>query len=544
MTLRHKLVALLAVAVILMLVVLTAVQMDQGQRVIVETAEKSVAVHIGTAWQVLGLRQRDFEVIVDLLDPDEDLERIRAELELDVLAVVSADGSPAGTVAGAVARRFPGTTEEPASGFVGLDPADLATEPAALGERTLMDGEPAPAMALFASRTLADGRVLVAAQVLSRSDGLVWRIQEGLFGDEFYGGVRTGTVTIFTGTQRTSTTVLKGDHTSAVGTHVSAEVARRVLVDEESWIGPAVVVGERYLSRYDPIREPDGRVIGMLYIGELESRLLDRKHRTVLLGVGSIAGVLMLVGLAGAIIIGRERRAEAQRRRVRFEFLRVLGHELKAPINAVEGYLQLLEEETLGPIPDGYGKMVHRSVKRIEQMRQLIAELLDLTRIEAGEKRRQLKAGEDLVAVLHESVGTVKPEADARGITVTVEGPDTLPMRADHGELTIICNNLLTNAVKYNRDGGSVTASSRRDGDRVVLAVSDTGIGMTPEETARLFGEFVRIKNDKTRHILGSGLGLNILRKMAALYGGDVRVESEVEVGSTFTVTLVDTGRG
>ncbi len=87
-------------------------------------------------------------------------------------------------------------------------------------------------------------------------------------------------MTLFTGTRRTSTTVLKADRTSAVGTHVSDEVAGMVLREERSWIGPAVVVGTRYLSRYDPILDPGGRVIGMLYIGELESQLLDLKHNT------------------------------------------------------------------------------------------------------------------------------------------------------------------------------------------------------------------------------------------------------------------------
>lgn len=538
MKLRQKLVVLIAFAVILMLAVLAAVQMRQGQRVIVETAEHRVALHIGTAWQILGMRQRDLEVTVALLDATEDLVALRRELDLDVLAAVTPAEPPPGTVAGAVARRFAAA----GSGYVGLEPTDLAAERPGLRERTLMEGAPAPAMALFAARPLADGRLLVAAEVLSRADTLLWRIQEGLFGDEFYEGVRTGTVTIFTGTQRTSTTVLKGDHTSAVGTHVSDEVARRVLAEEESWIGPAVVVDERYLSRYDPIREPDGRVVGMLYIGELEARLLDRKHRTVLLGVGSIAAVLALAGLVGALIVGLERRAESRRRRVRFEFLRVLGHELKAPINAVEGYLRLLEEESLGPLPEAYGKMVSRSVQRIAQMRELIAELLDLTRIEAGEKRREIMPGVDLAAVLRESAETVAPDAEARGIIVTVEAPDVLPMHADRGELAIVCNNLMTNAVKYNRDGGTVKARLARAGDRIVLAVSDTGIGMTPEETRRLFGEFVRIKNEKTRHILGSGLGLNILRKMTALYGGGVTVESEPDVGSTFTVTLHDRG--
>ena len=109
---------------------------------------------------------------------------------------------------------------------------------------------------------------------------------------------------------------------------------------------------------------------------------------------------------------------------------------------------------------------------------------------------------------------------------------------ADAREIEIIFNNLLTNAIKYNRDGGRVDVALRRAGKQAVIAVSDTGIGMSEEELKQLFGEFVRIRNEKTRHILGSGLGLSIVKKLALLYGGDVQVESRPDAGSTFTVTL------
>ena len=110
---------------------------------------------------------------------------------------------------------------------------------------------------------------------------------------------------------------------------------------------------------------------------------------------------------------------------------------------------------------------------------------------------------------------------------------------ADAREIEIIFNNLLTNAMKYNRDGGRVDVTLQRTGKQAEITVSDTGIGMSEEEVQRLFGEFVRIRNEKTSHILGSGLGLSIIKKLALLYGGDVMVKSQSDVGSTFTVTLM-----
>ena len=130
----------------------------------------------------------------------------------------------------------------------------------------------------------------------------------------------------------------------------------------------------------------------------------------------------------------------------------------------------------------------------------------------------------------------VQPEAERRGIAVTPTRPSRYRW-SPTGRRWRSFNNLLTNAVKYNRDGGTVTVRLT-GGERVRIEVADTGIGMTPEETARLFHEFVRIKNEKTRNIPGSGLGLSVVRKLAHLNGGEVTVESSPGVGSTFTVEI------
>jgi signal transduction histidine kinase len=111
---------------------------------------------------------------------------------------------------------------------------------------------------------------------------------------------------------------------------------------------------------------------------------------------------------------------------------------------------------------------------------------------------------------------------------------------ADQGELEMILNNLVSNAIKYNRDNGRVEVRLTRADDRVTIRVADTGIGIAPENAAKLFGEFVRIKNSQTRNILGSGLGLSIVRQLAMLYGGEAAVESTPDVGSTFSVVLKD----
>ena len=241
---------------------------------------------------------------------------------------------------------------------------------------------------------------------------------------------------------------------------------------------------------------------------------------------------------ASRLILTRQaRRLAEERKRVRFEFIRVLGHELKAPLNAVEGYLNILESESLGAIPEGYHEMVERSLIRLNGMRKLIADLLDMTRIESGEMKREVSEL-SLSEIAGRVIETMMPDAEARGITIELHTHGCNLMAGDRSELEMLLNNLVSNAVKYNRDGGRVDVKLSRRDDTMVVEVSDTGIGMEPDEVEKLFGEFVRIKNAKTRNILGSGLGLSIVKKIISLYDGDVKVTSEADVGSTFTVKL------
>lgn len=233
----------------------------------------------------------------------------------------------------------------------------------------------------------------------------------------------------------------------------------------------------------------------------------------------------------------KARRLADEKRQARFQLLSVLFHELKAPLAAVEGYLDVLREGMLAPGDGRYEDVLDRSRTRIEGMRRLIVDLLDLTRLESGQRKREPVAL-DARDVLRRAVETALPAAAARGIVIDVDAPGPVPLVADPGELEIVFNNLLSNAVKYNREGGRVDVRLLREAGTVSFVVSDTGIGMTPEETARLFGEFVRIRNERTRDVPGSGLGLSIVRKLVELSGGDVTVESEPEKGTTFRVRL------
>jgi two-component system, sensor histidine kinase and response regulator len=238
------------------------------------------------------------------------------------------------------------------------------------------------------------------------------------------------------------------------------------------------------------------------------------------------------------LILQRQaRRLAEEKRQVRFQFTSVLAHEMKAPIAAIEGYLQMIRERSVGDSLDAYDRMVERCLLRIEGMRKLITDLLDLTAIESGQRHRTLTAV-DIADVMRQAVENTKAEAQRREIAIELKVPSELVMQADRTEIEMVLNNLLSNAVKYNRDKGKVTVSANVSGDQVKIQVEDTGIGMTQDECKRLFVDFSRIKNEKTRHILGSGLGLSTLKKIVTLYNGDITARSQPDVGSTFTVTL------
>ncbi|MEZ5072891.1 MAG: ATP-binding protein [Bacteroidales bacterium] len=231
------------------------------------------------------------------------------------------------------------------------------------------------------------------------------------------------------------------------------------------------------------------------------------------------------------------RRMQEEGKKIRFQFLSVLSHELKSPLNAMEGYLRLMKDKELGDSLEEYMQVIDRSLHRIEGMRSLIMDLLDFTkiRLERREERiEEVQVGE----AARMAISTIQPLAIQRNIRIHFREGADIRFEMDPSDLDIMLNNLLSNAVKYNRDGGTVELSLHQRNPGMEIRVKDTGIGMSEEEVSQLFKEFVRIKNTKTRGISGSGLGLSIVQKIAELYGGHIQVESRPEEGSEFRVIL------
>ncbi len=224
-------------------------------------------------------------------------------------------------------------------------------------------------------------------------------------------------------------------------------------------------------------------------------------------------------------------------KQIRFQFLSVLSHELKAPLNAIEGYLTMFRERQLGIRLEDYDTVVNRSLDRIKGMRTLILDLMDLTRVESGKMKRNIDHI-NLVQVARTAIDTMLPYSIQRDVTVQLDAPDNIGAMADAEEMEIIFNNLISNAIKYNKNGGTVTCILRSDPCCATITIKDTGIGIGETDLSRIFDDFVRVKNEKTKNISGSGLGLSIVKKLVDSYQGKIEVSSVPDQGSTFIVKI------
>ncbi|TSD87279.1 response regulator [Mycobacterium sp. KBS0706] len=220
-------------------------------------------------------------------------------------------------------------------------------------------------------------------------------------------------------------------------------------------------------------------------------------------------------------------------------FLANMSHELRTPLNAIIGLAEMLAEDAADQALTEFGEPLDRILRAGRHLLELINDVLDLSKIEAG--RLDLHEEEiDLAALVADLAGAAQPLADRNGNRLVVERPAGLgAMRTDQTRLRQIILNLLSNACKFT-EGGTVTLAVARDAEEgwIRFRVSDTGIGMTRDQLGRLFQEFTQADSSTTRKYGGTGLGLAISQRLAALMGGTIAVESEPGIGTSFTVRL------
>ena len=241
--------------------------------------------------------------------------------------------------------------------------------------------------------------------------------------------------------------------------------------------------------------------------------------------------------LLGFVSVLRDISELKQLELLKSQFVNMAAHELKAPLTAIQGYLEMVVDKTLGDEQEVYDGYMRRSLERSKTLITLINDLLNISRIQAGKVRREIERM-DLSTQVKTAVDFFANEIEKSGITARLQTTDSLFIDADREEMQRLLTNLISNAIKYNRPNGSIDIETNSEKGYAKLLVRDTGIGMKAEEKERLFEEFFRAKNPHTRSISGTGLGLALVKKIVDSYAGRIEADSEYEKGTTFTIYL------
>jgi signal transduction histidine kinase len=300
--------------------------------------------------------------------------------------------------------------------------------------------------------------------------------------------------------------------------------------------------------------QPAWTVVAVQDTGGVEAEtagvLADQRALRIALVAILLAGTFAFARIAAGSVRQRKQLAaalgqvEAKSREVeaanrhKSEFLANMSHELRTPLNAIIGFSEVLRQQMFGAINPKQGEYLEDIQTSGQHLLSLINDILDLSKVEAGKMELQLSRF-SLAAALQSVMLMVRERAAGRGVALTTEiDPAIDQLEADERKVKQIVLNLLTNAVKFTPAGGSVTLRAVPDGAGVRVAVQDTGVGIAPEDQARVFEEFTQAGAAAATAQEGTGLGLTLSRKLVELHGGRIWVESELGTGSTFSFTL------
>ncbi|MCR4403903.1 MAG: cache domain-containing protein [Candidatus Acetothermia bacterium] len=591
-------------------------------------AQSKVQHDLAAAWMVYNTKLKEIRSVVELtaerffirepfrggeLGPAQsELERVRRERGLDFLTLTDR----AGVVL--IRTREPYTTGDDHSGdepvrralageavaaTVLIPREQLLLEGAGLAEQAGIEPVPTPrakpqpeaevtaGMALLAAAAVWDeaGRVLGALYggvLLNRSYELVDRIKETVYKGERYLGKEVGTATIFQWDLRISTNVRTAAGERAIGTRVSAEVYDRVLAEGRPWTDRAFVVNDWYVTAYEPIKDINGKIIGMLYVGMLEAPFAKMRAEVVWaivryssLSLALALGLAFLLGrritkpveelarASEAISLGRlsqrvesrskdelgrlaasfnrmaaslERtlaekdRANQRLQDLNLRYLELLGfatHELMQPLGVLKGYLTLMRASATGALePDRQRQAVAAMLRNLDSLINMSRMYLELSRIESGElevHKERVRVYQDVLAPVIEDA---RMELERRGMRLTLEDErawSALELEADPILLRAVFSNLIGNAIKYGREGGEIRCGFKDEGASYRFHVWNEGPGIPTDKLGAIFEKFVRLEREAgPQGRRGTGLGLFITKEIIARHGGAIWAES------------------
>jgi signal transduction histidine kinase len=220
------------------------------------------------------------------------------------------------------------------------------------------------------------------------------------------------------------------------------------------------------------------------------------------------------------------------------EFVAMVAHELRSPLAAIQQQISVILQGLAGAVSDKQQELLTRSQERTKGLLDLIRDLLDISKMETGRAFQQ-KEPMHLCPLAEKTISFLRPQAQTKNQSLTFEAQPDLPLiNADPQGMEEILTNLISNAIKFTPPGGAIRVCLKPELNYLLLQVSDNGIGIAQEDLPRIFDKFYRVKNEKTRQIVGTGLGLPIVKQIVETHLGYIRVESQPDRGTTFNILI------
>lgn len=638
-TLRTRLAASIVIVVLVMGVGSTIVGTRLFGDSLVTQVQRGVENDLNTAFLVYNTRLDEIRMEVEFLAREPDvaaglrakspwsleqiLTRRRSETGLDFLAITDAEGTvlarslPTSRIgnSGVASRRGDSQAGDqvvrrvmdagrPVAGTVIMSGESLEREDPALAARTRIEILETPrarpsemtilsgGMVLKAGAPISIGGtllgVLYGGTLLNRSEGIVDRVKDTAYAGETWQGKDIGTATIFQDDVRISTNVMSAAGKRAVGTRVSEEVYNTVVRDGGRWIARAFVVEDWHITAYGPIRDLDGNIIGILYVGVLAGKFEAMRERTVwTFAVVSVAGMALALVIASLLSTGivrpvrdlaaaaqdlahgqmdarvevdttaaheiaelasafnfmvqsiaerDERLQESARKVTESKKLATLGqlaagiaHEINNPLGGIVMYSHMLKEDL---VKEGNRENVRKIAREADRCKAIVKGLLDFARQTKPERTES-----NINHVLNEVVALLEQQAIFHNIEIVRElSPGISLVEIDVGQMQEVFMNLILNAAQAMDGEGTLTLTTRLTDDArsVEIAVRDTGPGIPQDKLDKIFEPFYTTKEVGR----GTGLGLSIAYGIVERHHGSIDVESVYGEGTTFFVRI------
>jgi len=565
-------------------------------RNVIQRAQRQIKNDLKVARWAYNTEIDRIRLAFNLVGPSNDLERLKDQIGLDYISVVDKSDLPA--IRSEVVRAAFEGKALAATRIIG--PEELKEMGRSLYEKSVIEIKPTAkarpteihildsAMAVGYAKPLFDnaGRVravMYGGKIINRDAELVDKIRSFVFENQMYEGRPTGTVTIFLDDVRIATNVLDKNGERAIGTRVSATVYKKVVEEGRTFLDRAFVVTDWYITAYEPIRNIEGKVIGILYVGILERPFVDMRRNVFLVFLGIVVlasllavilGLVLAQGMArpltrlleaagrfskgdlshriemfnsrvceidvlaggfndmAAKIDEREKKLETLNKELEalnksyLDLVGFVSHELKGILSSTIMNAYTVRDGFLGMVNFKQRKALDSIARNLDYLEATVKNFLNLSRLEKGElavSKSDVLLKENIVDPSLEAFGRQATDKEMQVVNDVAAG---LKVTADVDLLQIVVNNLVGNAVKYGQRGGFLRVSAEIRNSTAHVEVYNDGKPLAQDEIDKLFRRFSRLKSEETRNVQGTGLGLFVSKEIIEKHGGRIWAEA------------------